>query len=154
MINRKILTLVLASVIILIALLALVLLGREDQQEQYPFGEPSTVPVGQGSLKGKALSPDKEVIKSQLVIPIGDAGVLAETSEFRIEYYSPDVFQVEIKTANIADARASAINWFKEQGFNEEDICKLPVTFYLNPEVARKLEGSGVIFNTLPDFCQ
>jgi hypothetical protein len=103
---------------------------------------------------GKTLPPDKEIIKRQMVGHLGDGGTITETPRFNIYYFAPDVFQVEIKTANIVDVRDEAISWFKDKGFSENDICKLPVTFYLNPEVAKKLEGSGVSFNTLPDFCR
>ena len=103
---------------------------------------------------GKTLPPDKEIIKRQMVGHLGDGGTITETPRFNIYYFAPDVFQVEIKVTNIADVRDEAITWFKDKGFSEDDICKLPVTFYLNPEVARRLEGSGVSFNTLPDFCR
>lgn len=154
MINRKTLIIAFIILIALAGVIAAVFINRGEKEEQRPAGEAFPVPIEQGSLKGKVLAPEKEEIRSDLVAPLGDAGVLTETSEFRIEYYSPDVFQVEIKTINIADARDKAIAWFKGKGFSEADICKLPVTFYLTPEVARKIEGSGVIFNTLPDFCQ
>lgn len=105
-------------------------------------------------LESKPLTQDKEEIKKQLTIPLGEAGTLTDGPDFRIDYIAPDIFQVEIKTAYVVRARDEAIKWFKDKGFNEEDICRFPVTFYLNAEVARKLEGSGVILNTLPDFCQ
>lgn len=116
------------------------------------------IPVSQvfpeSPLQSRPLTPDKEEIKKQLTAPLGEAGTLTDGPDFRIDYIAPDIFQVEVKSINIADARDRAIAWFKDKGFSEEDICKLPVTFYLNAEVAQKLEGSGVIFNTLPDFCQ
>ena len=105
-------------------------------------------------LESKPLTLDKEEIKRQLTAPLGEAGVLTDGPDFRIDYIAPDFFQVEIKTTNIFDARENAVAWFKEKGFSEEDICKLPVTFYLDAEVARKLEGSGIVFNALPDFCR
>lgn len=105
-------------------------------------------------LESKPLTQDKEDIKRQLTAPLGEAGILTDGPDFRIDYIAPDFFQVEIKSINIVDARDKAISWFKNKGFSEEDICRFPVTFYLNAEIVGKLEGSGVIFNTLPDFCQ
>ena len=154
MISRKAFLVILIALFILASVVVLVFVNQKGWEEEQDLTDGTSIPVEEGSLKGKTLTPDKEAIKNRLVAPVGDAGVLAETSEFRIEYYSPDVFQVEIKVTNIADARDEAITWFKDKGFSEDDICKLPVTFYLNPEVVRKLEGSGVTFNTLPDFCR
>lgn len=138
-------------VIILLAVLAVIgffLFGAEKE-------EPTPITEGaESAFTGKPLSPDKESVKRELVAGVGGAGTIAETPDFNVHYFAPDIFQVEIKNIDIVNTREKAIVWFKTKGFSEEDICKLPVTFYLNAEIALKLEGSGVIFNTLPDFCR
>ncbi|MBI2594913.1 MAG: hypothetical protein HYW38_01485 [Candidatus Colwellbacteria bacterium] len=101
------------------------------------------------------LSPEKQRLKEKLVAPLGGAGSPVITSEYRVDYLpTPDIFEVEIKSANIDNVKNKVIAWFKRQGFSEEDICNLPVTFYLSGEVVQQFEGSGLIFNPLPDFCQ
>lgn len=104
-------------------------------------------------IQSRFLAPDKEALKNGLVSSLGEAGVLAENEDFRIEYYSPNLFQVVIKVVYVAEAKDRAINWFKKQGFSEKDICNLPVTFSLTPEVEQKLKGSGFIYSALPEFC-
>jgi len=142
------------ALIILLVILGGYLLYRFLTDEQIIEEAPVSQEFPESPLESKPLIPDKEEIKRQLTAPLGEAGVLTDGPDFRIDYIAPDFFQVEIKTTNIVGARESAIAWFKSKGFNEEDICRLPVTFYLNAEVARELGGSGVILNTLPDFCQ
>ena len=137
-------------VIVIVVAITLFLLSKRGR-EVPPIVIPDNT---ENPFTGKTLPPDKEIIKRQMVGHLGDGGTITETPRFNIYYFAPDIFQVEIKITNIADVRDEAIAWFKDKGFSENDICKLPVTFYLNPEVARKLEGSGVSFNTLPDFCR
>jgi hypothetical protein len=85
------------------------------------------------------------------------SGSPKQTNEFRVDYlHSNDLFQVEILTTNIDQAKKDAIQWFLSQGFTQEGLCKLPVSFYLNFDVKQQLKQSGtqVTFNPLPDFCQ
>lgn len=146
--NRSI---ILISLILVAALAVLgFLILRQDKENLPPAAQTET----ESQFAGKPLPQDKETLKNQLVGHLGSGGTITETSDFNIHYFAPDIFQVEIKTTDVADAREEAITWFKSKGFNEEDICKLPVTFYLNAEVVGKLEGSGVIFNALPEFCR
>ncbi|MBI2506706.1 MAG: hypothetical protein HYW00_01025 [Candidatus Colwellbacteria bacterium] len=101
------------------------------------------------------LSPEKQKLKEKLVAPLGGAGSFVIAPEYRIDYLpAPDIFEVEIKDTNIDDVKNRVIAWFKQQGFNEEDICNLPVTFYLSGEVVQQYEGSGLVFYPIPDFCQ
>jgi len=110
-------------------------------------------PVGQYAETRPPLPPDKEALKRKLVAPLGAGGVLTDGPDFRIDYISPDIFQVEIKTTSIDKAKTAALEWFEQKGFTQEDICNLPVAFYLSSEVARQYQGSGLIFRPLPDFC-
>ena len=102
------------------------------------------------------LSPEKERIRQALIAPLnGKAGPIKETDNYRIAYLpAGPLFQVEIKTTHVAQAKEEALQFFKNKGFNEQDICNLPVSFYLGPEPSEKLKGSGVEVPPKPDFCQ
>lgn len=151
--GRKII-LILIAVTLLMALGAgaIFLTGKRSEKNQEITQ--NNQDVTGSPIQSQALAPDKEAIKSKLVSSLGEAGVLAENENLRIEYYSPNLFQVIIKVVYIAKAEEEAIDWFKKQGFSEKDICDLPVTFSLTPEVDQKLKGSGFIYNALPDFCR
>lgn len=152
--GRKKIVLISIAVLLLIILGAgkIFLTGKQSEKGQ------GVVQDNQGfvgsPIQSQPLASDKEAIKNRLVSPLGEAGVLIENEDFRIEYYSPNLFQVVIKAVYVAEAKDEAMNWFKKQGFSEKDICDLPVTFSLTPEVERKLKGSGFIYSALPDFCQ
>ncbi len=131
------------------------LVSPPSSERTSPFGIKISGPaISEYSKTRPALPSNKEALKQRLVAPLGEAGVLLETSDFRIDYLSPDIFQVEIKTTSIASAKDNAVDWFKKKGFSEEDICKLPVTFYLSGEVVAKFKDSGLVFKPLPDFCE
>lgn len=152
--NRKKIILISIAVLLLIILGAgaIFLTGERSEENQGVIQDNQGV-VGD-PIESQPLAPDKEAVKNRLVSSLGEAGVLTENKDFRIEYYSPNLFQVIIKVVNVAEAEDEAINWFKKQGFSEKDICDLPVTFSLTPEVDQKLKGSGFIYNALPDFCR
>lgn len=152
--NRKKIILISIAVLFLIVLGAgaIFLTGKRSEKNQDVIQDNQGV-VGE-PIKNQPLASEKETIKNRLVSSLGEAGVLIENENFRIEYYYPNLFQVVIKVVYIAEAKDEAINWFKKQGFSEKDICDLPVTFSLTPEVDQKLKGSGFIYSALPDFCQ
>lgn len=148
--------------IIVIPLLILISLGiyfllRPPSGEKPPGELPKTESSAEQAILNRSpLSPDKEKIKQYLLQPLkGGAGTISEGPQFKVDYLPAfDVFEVGIKTTDIFQAKENAVIWFREQGFNESDICNLPVTFYLVSEVAKEYEGSGLVFNPLPDFCQ
>lgn len=148
-------------IILIIPVLALLSLGiylliRPSVEEQPPLQKtPTESSAEQAVANRESLPPDKEKIKQSLLQPLeGSAGTLSEGPQFKIDYLPAfDVFEVGIKTTDIAQAKDNAIAWFKKRGFDESDICNLPVTFYLVSDVAKEYEGSGLIFNPLPDFC-
>jgi hypothetical protein len=79
---------------------------------------------------------------------------LVEADLFTIEYLSaPDEFMVEIRTADIERAKAGTMEWLQDQGLTPDGICKLPVVFYLNYDVAQSLRGTNTEFNPLPPGC-
>ncbi len=152
--SRRKIILISITVLLLIILGAgtIFLTGKRSEKDQGAIQDNQGV-VG-SPIQSQPLASDKEAIKNRLISPLGEAGVLTENEDFRIEYYSPSLFQVVIKVVYVAEAKDKAINWFKKQGFSEKDICNLPVTFSLTPEVNQKLKGSGFIYSALPDFCR
>jgi hypothetical protein len=79
---------------------------------------------------------------------------LQSTQDYEIEYLSaPDEFMVEIRTTDIQKAKADTVTWFASQGFTNDGICKLPVVFYLNYDVAESLRGTNTVFSPLPPGC-
>lgn len=102
------------------------------------------------------LSASGQELKQKLIEPLGGPGPLYETADFRVGWVPPpvDTFEVQIKTTNVVSAKEQTIAWLKSKGFIEPDICALPVVFILDWNVRQELEGSGYVFNPLPDFCQ
>jgi hypothetical protein len=79
---------------------------------------------------------------------------LQTTDGYAVEYLSaPDEFMVEIKTTDIQKAKADTVGWLESQGLSSDGICKLPVVFYLNYEVAQGLRGTNTVFSPLPPGC-
>jgi hypothetical protein len=103
------------------------------------------------------LSPDDSQKKTTILNNIlhgFNSGVLYETANVRLEYVqSADILMAEIKTTSIVKAKAETNTWLLDQGFTQDGICKLPVMFYLDPEVRYGLQGKDVIFSPLPNNC-
>ncbi len=124
---------------------------------QSPFTSPQQRYLEQVSQKSPLASWDiaaKEKILS--LRPPGQlSGILYMSSQFSIEYVSSvDTFQVEILTANIAEAKTAATNWFRTFGVSDEGICNYPVSFYLNYDIKATLDPQTIKdFNPLPDGC-
>lgn len=98
-----------------------------------------------------SLSADDKFAKDKL---IQQPNPLYETEEYYIEYLSaPDEFMVELKTKEIGKAKEEVEAWFMVQGFTSDGICKLPVVFYLNYDVAESLRGVDMEFDPLPLGC-
>lgn len=154
--NKKRILIAIIPILILISF-GIYLLLRPSVEEKPPEEIPKTESSAEQAVSNREpLLPDKEEIKQLLLQPLkGGAGTITEGSQFKVDYLPAfDIFEVGIKTTNIFQAKEGAIAWFKERGFNEKDICNLPVTFYLVSEVAQEYRGSGLIFNPLPDFCE
>ena len=154
--KKKIVTIIIIAALILVSL-GIYLLLRPSVEEKPPGELPKNESSAeQAILNREPLSPEKEKIKQSLLRSLkGDAGTISEGPQFKVDHLPAfDVFEVGIKTTDIFQAKENAVIWFKEQGFNESDICNLPVTFYLVSEIAKEYEGSGLVFNPLPDFCQ
>lgn len=83
-----------------------------------------------------------------------ESGIIYENPDISIEYvHEPDLFQIEIKTANVSYAKSQAIAWFKQQGVSQAGICRYPVSFYLNFELLNEIKKQHASFDPLPVGC-
>ena len=100
-------------------------------------------------------SSNDSAIRSSLIESLnGKSGTLYSSSNVTLEYVkAPNDFEGEIKTENIPLAKQEVQTWLKNKGLTNDGICKLPLFFYLNQEVAQKLKGTEIKFNPLPDNC-
>lgn len=103
----------------------------------------------------KTLSETGILAKNKLVASLNNtSGSIYSSLQVKINYIkSPDVFQAEIESTNIAQAKQEAVDWMVSQGFTKDDICKLPLSFYLGSEASASLQNTKTIFNPLPDGC-
>lgn len=82
------------------------------------------------------------------------SGVAYETISFRLEYIqSPDIFMAEIKTSDINKAKKEAADYLISEGFSQNDVCILPLVFYLNAAIALEIRETGIEFSPLPLDC-
>jgi hypothetical protein len=95
-------------------------------------------------------------LRQQLIQELNEkSGTLLQTPDFNLEYVkAPNDFEVEIKTTNVSQAKLDAISYFKDKGFSNDGICKLPLMFYLNSTVAQSYRQTNQTFNPIPDFCK
>ncbi len=105
----------------------------------------------------QALSSNDTFAKAKILasLPPGQqSGIVYKTSNISIEYvHSPDLFQIEILTTDIAQAKAAANVWFRAQGMSQRGICDLPLLFYLNWEIANQMRGQNIQFSPLGNGC-
>lgn len=103
------------------------------------------------------LNPKDQQAKEQILSfwsPDNQPGNIYITELYAIDYLkSADYFQVEIRTANINQAKSEAYNWFLEHGMSKEGVCNLPVQFYLSSEVKLYLQRPSIDINPLPEGC-
>lgn len=103
----------------------------------------------------KGLSQNGIAAKEKLILLLKNtSGSVYKSQQVRIDYVkSPDIFQVEILSTDVTLAKQEAVNWMVSQGFTKDDVCKLPLSFYLSPETSASLQNTKTIFNPLPDGC-
>lgn len=89
------------------------------------------------------------------LLPQGNlSGIVHETRNIRIEYiHAADLFQVEILTTDLKTAKDEANVWLREQGLSQEAICTLPVTFYVNFDIANQLRNTDIVVSSLGNGC-
>lgn len=101
------------------------------------------------------LSTSDLAIRSKLLASLGNkSGILNQTNTYILEYVqAPNIFQTEILITDINLAKTQATQWLLSQGLSSGGLCKLPVMFYLNRQVANQLRGQDIMFNPLPEGC-
>lgn len=105
----------------------------------------------------RPISTEDAFAKAKILAMIpGDqrSGILYETTNVRIDYVSSaDLFQVEILTTRIDQAKAEASVWFRANGVSEQGICDYPVMFYLSWNTLNALRGSNTEFSPVGSGC-
>lgn len=107
-------------------------------------------------LKNKVpLSSADQATKQTIINSVGGkAATVQSTSDFNVKYIpSLDRFLVEITTTEINKAKQEATAWFTAQGFSTFALCDMPVSFYLNYDIAEQLRGQDISFNPLAEGC-
>lgn len=99
--------------------------------------------------------PSDSQTKTRLIREIPDGStIITSNTSFKIEYVEgPETFEVEVKTIEFDRAKNEAIEFLKSEGLSEDGICKLPVIFYLNYDVASEMTTGAKKLNPIPDFC-
>jgi hypothetical protein len=119
-------------------------------------GDPQQVLLEKIANRPK-LSPEDDAAKQKMIAllpPNQNSGVIIESDTVKVEYVqSPDIFQVEILTTDITQAKINANSIFRKFGMSQKGICYLPLQFYLNYDVARQLGEQKKSFNPLPIGC-
>ena len=96
-----------------------------------------------------------ERILANAGIPRDGAGVVTSTSNFQIEWLGggatgPNGFLIEIRSTDLAGAKAEAEQWLINEGFEPEDLCQgITVSFYVSSSVRTSLPA-GTSFNPNP----
>lgn len=130
---------------------------------QKPYTQPTIAPSTPISISplvspsSTSLSPADASIKYALLNQIlhgqNQSGVVYKTANVEIEYVATDtIFQAQILTPQISDAKSDAENWFMSQGFSQAGECQLLI-FYLNPLIKEQLPPEEAQVNLLPDGC-
>lgn len=176
---RKILFIFIAATIVIFIIVLFVLF----QALQQPRLTPSTVPIptkAPGSTEPlptphlrtnldlkkadelvdaatnrQALSFTGSTAKTRLISTLnGTSGAIYSTPNVKISYIvSPDLFQSEILSSDDTAAKQEAVNWMLAQGFTQDDLCKLPFSFFLGAVSSQKYLNSNEVFNPLPEGC-
>lgn len=95
-----------------------------------------------------------KALRNQLISELdGNSGIINSTNSYRLEYVkAPNDFEAEIITTQISKAKEDVISFLRQKGFSDEGICKLPLMFYLNFEIAKSVPDDEK-FSPYPDFC-
>lgn len=156
-------------VVVIIIVASLVFRAGKQQRTPAPtptpesgFSLPTTTPIPGGATKvippkeevGKLSAEVKEIRRKIISGYIANQGgdlLLYKTDSFEIEYIPPgDIFFVKIYQDPAAEAKKQAQNWFTGFGLKQEDLCGLPVRFFLS---SFELKKTNPNFNILPDGC-
>lgn len=119
------------------------------------FGRGPALPKPNESLLTKSTTPQAKVLSARALEikktltktdrKIGDL-VLANKPEFEITYLIYNQrFSLEIKKAPFDNNKEKAETWFKDQGFNSDDLCLLRISFIAKKEVRETLLPTDVV---------
>ncbi len=82
------------------------------------------------------------------------SGIVHKTAKYRLEYIaSPDVFMAEILTTDINQAKEEVQDYLNKEGINQNDICYLPLVFYLSAFTSQSVKDTNTEFNPMPLGC-
>lgn len=173
---RKIIFILVSSGVVLL-ILALFMTFQSLQQPVTPPNNipiPTKIPQSNTSIPGRrinfniekadelvdkaenrqTLSDTGVSAKAKLISSIQGSGPVFSSPNVKISYIkSPDLFQAEILSADDIIAKQEAISWMLSQGFTQDDLCKLPFSFFLGTVSSQKYLNSSEVFNPLPDGC-
>jgi len=178
--NKQTLFLIVAALILFIIVIAIAIINltAPAPQQTVILVTPTPIPSkntdlhsnppvvynaqAQGSLlnkveERKTLTTNDQAAKTKMLSKISSegSGTLYQSENVSIDYLStPNVFQVEILTTNIDQAKKEAVNWFMSQGLSQDAICNYPVQFYLNFTIAEQLRGKNINFSPLAPGCK
>jgi|SRR5581483_4577191 len=165
----------LLGIVVLIGTIIVIMISLAHNNIQKAFPSPTPTPLStlhaipllkynEGKSKEllnklenrQPLTSNDNAVRQKLINSLnGNSGDLQITSDYDIQYLSsPDQFQAEILTTNISFAKQEVVKWFIAQGMSLEGICKLPLSFFVNHNIAQQLSGQNIQFNPLPDNCQ
>lgn len=101
------------------------------------------------------LSPSDQAIRKQIIQSAGNkTTVLSQTKTYILRYIQPvDLFQAEINTIDIAQAKKDVDLYFTAKGISKNGLCYLPLTFYLSKQTSQQLTGKNISFSPIPDGC-
>ena len=144
LIKKILLSLSIIAAIVLLMLFSIKSLQRPDVDEntgtKADYIEPSK-DITKALEKKDGLSQEGQEAKRRLVSGLnGEAGIILESTQFRIEYYPPlnnlkERFVVTIKTSNFEPTKELVRDWLLSKGFSQNDVCELPMAFYPGPDI-------------------
>ncbi len=101
----------------------------------------------------RPLSDSDKQAKNTIIQRVDQSGIAFRSDTISIEYIkSADMFQVEILSTKTDVAKEEAVNWFRQNGMSKDGLCNLPISFYLNYEVANTNSQEDT-FNPLAPGC-
>lgn len=149
--NQKKLQIIVGACLFFVIAMAIGVLFSLNIGKKTPLAPNKIVPP---QIAPENLPKEVKDLKSKLIAsPIknnnGDL-LIYQSQNFYIEYItSPQVFFVKI-LKDVDKSKILAQNWLKGQGAKQEDLCTLPVRFFLATTEARQ---ENLNFSSLPDGC-
>jgi len=85
---------------------------------------------------------------------LDQSGIVYQSPNVQVEYIAGDkLFQAEILSIQLTKAKQETETWFRSQGITQNEICNLPLMFYINPAIKENLSTIDQQVNLLPDGC-